>query len=91
MKRTSSLSKVSCLSEYTRLYTVSRWHASAEGFKSETTFRDRVLLKIDPDTCVMDKKMFDQFQGAKIVEHFKTMAPLGYGYTQQEYVDVAIM
>ncbi|KAH3845891.1 hypothetical protein DPMN_088181 [Dreissena polymorpha] len=44
----------------------------------ETTLRDRVLLKIDPDTCVMGKvPMFDQFQEAKIVEHFKNMAALG--------------
>ncbi|KAH3835740.1 hypothetical protein DPMN_109101 [Dreissena polymorpha] len=43
----------------------------------ETTLRDRVLLKIDPDTCVMGKvPMFDQFQEAKIVEHFKNMAAL---------------
>ena len=58
----------------------------------ETTLRDRVLLKIDPDTCVMGKvPMFDQFQEAKIVEHFKNMAALGYGYTQQECVDAASM
>ena len=33
--------------------------------------------------------MFDQIQEEKIVEHFKTMAALGYGYTQQECVDDA--
>ena len=56
----------------------------------ENTLRDRVLGKVDPETVTMGKlPLFDQFQEAKIVEHFKTMADLGYGYTQQECISVA--
>ena len=56
----------------------------------ENTLRDRVLGKVDPDTATMGKvPLFDQFEEAKIVQHFKNMADLGYGYTQQECIDVA--
>ena len=56
----------------------------------ENTLRDRVLGKVDPETATMGKlPLFDQFQLAKIVEHFKTMADMGYGYTQQECISVA--
>ena len=56
----------------------------------ENTLRDRVLGKIDPETCSMGKQpLFDLLEESKIVNHFKRMADLGYGYTQQECVDVA--
>ena len=47
-------------------------------------------MKIDPETCDMGKvPIFEQYQEALIVNHFKTMAGMGYGYTQQDCVDVA--
>ena len=56
----------------------------------ENTLRDRVLGKIDPDNVVMGKlPLFTQYEEAKIVEHIKTMASFGYGYTVQECVDLA--
>ncbi|XP_052258629.1 uncharacterized protein LOC127863270 [Dreissena polymorpha] len=56
----------------------------------ENTLRDRVLGKVDPETVVMGKvPLFDEFEEAQIVNHFKAMADLGYGYTQQECIDVA--
>ncbi|KAH3891363.1 hypothetical protein DPMN_015461 [Dreissena polymorpha] len=51
------------------------------------TLRDRVFGKVDPETVVMGKvPLFDEFEE---VNHFKAMADLGYGYTQQECIDVA--
>lgn len=56
----------------------------------ENTIRDRVLGKIDPDNVVMGKvPLFEQFEESKLVDHFKTMANYGYGYTRQECVDIA--
>ena len=56
----------------------------------ENTLRDRVLGKVDPETVMMGKlPLFEQYEEAQIVEHFKTMADLGYGYTQQECINVA--
>ena len=47
-------------------------------------------LGIDPDNVVMGKlPLFTQYEEAKIVEHIKTMASFGYGYTVQECVDLA--
>ncbi|KAH3863535.1 hypothetical protein DPMN_026524 [Dreissena polymorpha] len=47
----------------------------------ETTLRDRVLLKIDPDTCVMGT--VPMFQKAKIVEHVKYMEELDEGFYEE--------
>ena len=45
---------------------------------------------IDPDNVVMGKlPLFTQYEEAKIVEHFKTMASFCFGYTVQECVDLA--
>jgi len=57
---------------------------------TENTLRDRVLGKVDPETVVMGKvPLFEQFEEAKLVTHFKTMADFRYGYTRQECLDVA--
>ena len=56
----------------------------------ENTLRDRVLGKIDPENVVTGKTpLFTLIEEAKIMNHFKKMSLLGYGYTQQECVDVA--
>jgi hypothetical protein len=56
----------------------------------ERTLRDRFIGRVDPELCVMGKlPLLDQFEEAKLVNHFKRMADLGYGYTQQECIDVA--
>ncbi|XP_045214877.2 uncharacterized protein LOC123564977 [Mercenaria mercenaria] len=56
----------------------------------ENTLRVRVLEKIDPENVVMGKlPLFSQYEEAKIVDHIKTMARYGYGYTVQECVDLA--
>ena len=50
----------------------------------ENTLRYRVLGMVDPETVTMGKlPLFYQFQEAKIVDHFKTMADLGHGYTHR--------
>ena len=53
--------------------------------------RDRVLGKIDPDNVVVMGKLpiFTQYEEAKKVEHIKTMARFGYGYSVQECFDLA--
>ncbi|XP_045197427.2 uncharacterized protein LOC123552106 [Mercenaria mercenaria] len=56
----------------------------------ENTVRDCVLGKIDPENVVMGKlPLFSQYEEAKIVDHIKTTARYGYGYTVQECVDLA--
>jgi hypothetical protein len=56
----------------------------------DTTLRDRVLGKVDPETAVFGKApVLDCYEEASLVEHFKTMASYGYGYTRQECVDIA--
>ncbi|KAH3876101.1 hypothetical protein DPMN_039381 [Dreissena polymorpha] len=64
--------------------------ASSTYMVPENTLRDSVLGKVDPETVVMGKvPLFDEFEEAQIVNQFKAMADLGYGYTQQECIDVA--
>ncbi|KAH3843418.1 hypothetical protein DPMN_116935 [Dreissena polymorpha] len=64
--------------------------ASRTYMMPENTLRDRVLGKVDPETVVMGKvPFFDEFEEAQIVNHFKAMSDLGYGYTQKECIDVA--
>lgn len=56
----------------------------------DTTLRDRVLQKVDPETAVFGKSpVLECFEEANLVRHFKTMAAYGYGYTRQECVDIA--
>ena len=56
----------------------------------ENTLRDRVLGKIDPDNVVMGTlPICTHYEEAKIVEHIKTMARFGHGYTVQECFDLA--
>ncbi|KAJ8312738.1 hypothetical protein KUTeg_010111 [Tegillarca granosa] len=56
----------------------------------ENTLRDRVLVKIDPETTVMGKvPLFSQYDKAKLLTHFETTAAYGYGYTLQECTDIA--
>lgn len=56
----------------------------------DTTLRDRVLQKVDPETAVFGKSpVLECFEEAKLVQHFKTMAAYGYGYTRQECVNIA--
>ena len=56
----------------------------------ETTLRDRFLGNVHPDTTAAGKSpLFTNFEEAKLVDHFKTMASFGYGYSRQECVDIA--
>lgn len=56
----------------------------------DTTLRDRVLQKVDPETAVFGKSpVLECFEEANLVQHFKTMAAYGYGYTRQECVNIA--
>ena len=56
----------------------------------EQTLRDRVLGKVDIDCVTMGTApILSMDEEAKIVQHLKSMASFGYGYTRQEVVDVA--
>ncbi|XP_060556927.1 uncharacterized protein LOC132717474 [Ruditapes philippinarum] len=56
----------------------------------QQTLRDRVLGKIDPECITTGREpVLNMFEEAKIVQHIKTMANYGYGYTMQECVDIA--
>ncbi|XP_062605062.1 uncharacterized protein LOC134266873 [Saccostrea cucullata] len=56
----------------------------------DTTLRDRVLLKVDPETAVFGKTpVLDNLEEANLVNHFKTMAAFGYGFTRQECINIA--
>ena len=56
----------------------------------ETTLRDRVLGNVHPDTVAAGKPpLFSEYEEVKLVEHFKTMASFGYGYSRQECVNIA--
>ena len=56
----------------------------------DTTLRDRVLGKVDPETAVFGKApVLTVTEEVMLVKHFKTMASYGYGYTRQECVDIA--
>ncbi|CAG2209355.1 unnamed protein product [Mytilus edulis] len=54
------------------------------------TLRDRITGKISPD-CVTTGRapVFSLEEEARIVEHVKSMASYGYGYTRQEVTDLA--
>ena len=54
------------------------------------TLRDRVLDKIHIDTTTTGRApVLSLEEEAKLVGHLKEVANLGYGYTQQEVVDIA--
>ncbi|XP_045199039.2 uncharacterized protein LOC123553374 [Mercenaria mercenaria] len=53
-----------------------------------STLRDRVKGRIDPEALKPGPApLFSQEQEAKFVDHIKTMAQLGYGFTISEVVD----
>lgn len=50
----------------------------------DTTFRDKVLQNVDPETAVFgNSPVLEYFEEANLVQHFKTMAAYGYGYTHR--------
>lgn len=56
----------------------------------QTTLRDRVLGRIDPETTSSGPQaLFSQHEEAVFVEHIKSMAKLGYGYSRGELIDQA--
>ena len=55
----------------------------------ETTLRDRVMGRVDPETGMGSVPLFSQLEEVQIVNHVRTMADFGYGYTRQECVDLA--
>ncbi len=56
----------------------------------EQTLRDRVNGKINPECVTTGREpVLSMFDEAKLVDHLKTMADYGYGYTRQETADIA--
>ena len=56
----------------------------------ETTLRDRILGNVDPETVTVGKApLFQQKEELTLVNHIKTMAQLGYGYSRKESVVIA--
>ncbi|XP_045188616.2 uncharacterized protein LOC123546428 [Mercenaria mercenaria] len=56
----------------------------------QTTLRDRVLGRIDPETTSSGPQaLLSQHEEAVFVEHIKAMAQLGYGYSRSELIDQA--
>lgn len=56
----------------------------------ESTLRDRTLGLVHIDTLSAGgQPLFDEYEEANLVSHFKTMAGYGHGYTRQECVDIA--
>jgi hypothetical protein len=56
----------------------------------QTTLRDRVLGRIDPETTSSGpQSLLSQYEEAIFVEHIKGMAQLGYGYSRSELIDQA--
>ncbi|XP_060572653.1 uncharacterized protein LOC132730691 isoform X2 [Ruditapes philippinarum] len=56
----------------------------------ESTLRDRTLGLVHIDTLSAGgQPLFDEYEEANLVNHFKTMAGYGHGYTRQECVDIA--
>ncbi|VDI72323.1 Hypothetical predicted protein [Mytilus galloprovincialis] len=54
------------------------------------TIRDRITGKISPDCLTTGRApAFSLEEEARIVEHVKSMASYGYGYTRQEVTDLA--
>ena len=55
-----------------------------------TTLRDRVDNRISTDILSSGPSpLFNQIQEAKLVEHIKDMAYVGYGYTRSEILNMA--
>lgn len=55
-----------------------------------TTLRDRVDNRISVDTTSSGPSpLFNQIEEAKLVEHIKDMAYVGYGYTRSEILNMA--
>ncbi|KAH3694478.1 hypothetical protein DPMN_081918 [Dreissena polymorpha] len=51
------------------------------------TFRDRIKGRVDPETTMTGSgPLFKLEEEAKLVEHIKLMADLGYGFTITEVV-----
>ena len=56
----------------------------------QTTLRDRVAGRIDPETVSSGPQaLFTQEEEALFVNHLKAMAELGYGYSRSEVIDQA--
>jgi len=56
----------------------------------ESTLRDRTLGLVSINTLSAGgPPLFEHFEEAKLVQHIKTMAGYGHGYTRQECVDIA--
>ena len=56
----------------------------------EATVRDRVKGRINPETFSYDPApVFSQEEEARLVEHLKLTASLGYGYSRSELIDTA--
>ncbi|KAH3852050.1 hypothetical protein DPMN_094545 [Dreissena polymorpha] len=54
------------------------------------TLRDRVLEKVHIDTVAAGRvPMLFCEEEFRLVDHLKSVATLGYGYTRQEVVDIA--
>ena len=52
--------------------------------------RDRVSREVDPECCSMGKQpLLSLEEEAKLVNHLKEMAAIGYGYTRREVADIA--
>lgn len=69
---------------------MSVWKAAITFGGPDTTLQDHVLGKVDAETAMMDKlPLFTQYEEARLVNHFKTMASYGYAYTRQKCVDIA--
>ena len=54
-----------------------------------TTLRDRLSGKVHIDTVTTKLPLFTVLEESKFVDHIKTMASYGYGYSRQECVDLA--
>ena len=56
----------------------------------QTTLRDRVLGRIDPETTSSGPQaLLSQHEETVFVEHIKTMSQLGYGYSRSEVINQA--
>ena len=54
------------------------------------TLRDRVLGKVHIDTVAVGRiPILSCEEESRLVDHLKSVATLGYGYTRQEVVDIA--
>lgn len=55
----------------------------------DTILRDRALQNVNPETAVFEMSPVSKcFEEANLVQHFKTMAAYGYGYTRHECVNI---